>query len=103
VRVADGVVEVEAAEPLGLGVAGRVDHHQQAKPLRRSPERSEARVGEFGAGDVGQHLHALEAQRCGAVFQPGDAGAVRRQRHGAEGDQADWHTGAPWMRAAVRS
>ena len=60
-RIADDVVEIEAGEPLGLGEAVGMDHHQRAELLGLLPERREGRIGQFLAVDVGEDLHALEA------------------------------------------
>ena len=49
-------------QPLGVREAVGVDHHQHAQLLGLLPERREGRVGQLAAVDVGQHLHALEAE-----------------------------------------
>ena len=67
--VADDVVEIERRQPLRLGEARGVDHHQRAEPFGRRPDLFEGRVGQLLPLHIGQHLHALEAERTHAARQ----------------------------------
>ena len=86
-RIADDVVEVEAGEPLGLGEAVGMDHHQRAELLGLLPERREGRIGQFLAGDVGEDFDALELELLHAALKLLGRLVAVRHRHAAERDQ----------------
>ena len=68
-RIADDVIEIEPLKPLCLGEAVGMQHHQHAELLSLFPERREGRIRQFLAGDVGQDLHAGEAELFDAALQ----------------------------------
>ena len=87
-RIADDVVEVEARQALGVREAVGVDDDQRAQLLGLLPERREGRVGQLAAVDVGQHLHALEAELGDAALQLLGRLVAVGHRHGAEALEA---------------
>ena len=83
-RIADDVVEIEAAETLCLREPHRMNEHDGAELLGLLPERRERRFGQFLAVDVGENLHALELELLHAALELRDGLVAVRHRHGAE-------------------
>ena len=75
--------EEMVAEAARLGEAGRVHEQHQAQFLGALEDRSEARFGEIGAGDIGGDLDAAQSQRFVQPVDLGDGELGRLERHRA--------------------
>ena len=87
-RIADDVVEIEAGEAPGVREAVGVDHDQHAEFLGLLPERREGGIGQLAAGDIGQDLHALEAELADAALELLGRLVAVGHRHAAEALEA---------------
>ena len=87
-RIPDDVGEVVFLEALRLGEAERMQHDDGIGLDRLRPDRLEFRARQFLAVDVGEDLHALEAEIAHDIveFLEGDRRIL--ERDGAEAEQA---------------
>ena len=60
--IAEHVVEVEMGQALAMGEAVRMHHDEGAELLGPGEERTEFRIGQFLAVDIGQDFDALQLQ-----------------------------------------
>ena len=75
-------------EAAALGEAVGMHEDEDAELLRLGEERTEARVREFRAGDVGADLDAAEIELLHHALELGDGKLRRLQRHRAQADEA---------------
>ncbi len=87
-RIADDVVEIEPFKTLRVGEAVGMEHHQHTELFCFLPERRESRIGQFLAGDVGDHLHAGEAELLDATLEFFCRFVAIRHRHRAKSLEA---------------
>ena len=65
-----------------------MDDDERAELLGLLPERRIVRLRQLAAGDIGQDLHALHAERLHAALELVGRFLAVHQRHGAERDEA---------------
>src|ERR1017187_6105609 len=87
-RIADDVVKVKARQPLAFGETVRVDNDQRAELLGFLPERREGWIGQFLAGNIGENLDALEAERFHAALEFLGGFVAVLHRHRTAGNEA---------------